>query len=99
MTPVCASCRDHRKLGQELDLFSLRETTGPGLVLWHPKGGIVRHLIESYWKEKHLAAGYSLVNTPHIAKLDLWKTSGHFDFYAENMFDQMEVSHALNPEP
>ena len=65
-------------------------------MLWHPKGGIVRHLIESYWKEKHLAAGYSLVNTPHVAKLDLWKTSGHFDFYAENMFDQMEVGRVLS---
>ncbi len=86
-----SACRDHRKIGQELDLFSLRETTGPGLVLWHPKGSIVRHIIETYWKDKHLAQGYSLVNTPHLARLDLWKTSGHFDFYKESMFDQMQV--------
>jgi threonyl-tRNA synthetase len=84
--------RDHRKIGQELDLFSLRETTGPGLVLWHPKGSIVRHIIETYWKDKHLAQGYSLVYTPHVARLDLWKTSGHFDFYKESMFDQMQVA-------
>ena len=83
--------RDHRKLGTELDLFSLRETTGPGLVLWHPKGAIVRHIIETYWKERHLAKGYDLVNTPHVAKIDLWKTSGHLDFYKESMFNSMEV--------
>lgn len=83
--------RDHRKLGQELDLFSISDAAGPGLVFWHPHGALVRHLIESFWKDTHLAGGYSLVNSPHIAKADLWKTSGHYDFYKENMFDQMEV--------
>lgn len=91
-------CRDHRKIGQELDLFSLRETTGPGLVLWHPRGSIVRHIIETYWKDKHLAQGYNLVYSPHVARLDLWKTSGHFDFYKESMFDQMQVDCSLKTE-
>ena len=76
-------------------MFSLRETTGPGLVLWHPKGAITRHIIESYWKDRHFAGGYDLVNTPHVARLDLWKTSGHLDFYKESMFDQMEVNFEL----
>eukprot|EP00882_Tetradesmus_deserticola_P004468 GHRQ01004713.1.p1 GENE.GHRQ01004713.1~~GHRQ01004713.1.p1 ORF type:complete len:546 (+),score=257.60 GHRQ01004713.1:249-1886(+) len=86
-----AARRDHRKLGQELDLFSIQESAGGGLVFWHPKGGIVRHHMEAFWKELHLARGYDLVYSPHIAKVDLWKTSGHFDFYSENMFDQMQV--------
>lgn len=60
-------------------------------MLWHPKGSIVRHIIETYWKNKHLEQGYSLVNSPHVARLDLWKTSGHLDFYKESMFDQMQV--------
>jgi threonyl-tRNA synthetase len=60
-------------------------------VFWHPKGAIVRHHIETFWKELHLARGYDLVYSPHIAKVDLWKTSGHFDFYSENMYDQMQV--------
>lgn len=86
-----AARRDHRKLGAELDLFSLSDTAGGGLVFWHPKGAMVRHVLETFWKEIHLKAGYQLLYTPHIAKVDLWKTSGHFDFYRESMFDQMEV--------
>ncbi|KAK9817655.1 hypothetical protein WJX72_000237 [[Myrmecia] bisecta] len=86
-----AKRRDHRKLGQELDLFSLNEGAGGGLVLWHPKGAMVRHIIETYWKELHLQHGYQLLYTPHIAASDLWKTSGHLDFYRENMFNGIEV--------
>jgi len=83
--------RDHRKLGQELDLFSISDEIGAGLVLWHPKGGILRKTIEDFWRDKHLKAGYEIVFTPHIAKLDLWKQSGHLDFYKENMYAPMEV--------
>lgn len=83
--------RDHRKLGTELDLFSLSDSAGGGLVFWHPKGAMVRHMLETFWKEVHLKSGYELLYTPHIAKVDLWKTSGHFDFYQESMFDQMDV--------
>ncbi len=83
--------RDHRKLGQELDLFSIQEDAGGGLVFWHPKGAIIRYMIEDYWRKSHLESGYQLLYTPHIANLDLWKTSGHFDFYNDNMFDSMEV--------
>lgn len=86
-----AARRDHRKLGAELDLFSLSDSAGGGLVFWHPKGAMVRHILEAYWKEVHLKDGYNLLYTPHIAKLDLWKTSGHFEFYKESMFDQMQV--------
>ncbi|MEM6403890.1 MAG: threonine--tRNA ligase, partial [Cyanobacteria bacterium P01_D01_bin.116] len=83
--------RDHRKLGQQLDLFSIQEDAGGGLVFWHPKGATIRHIIEDYWRKSHIESGYQLLYTPHIANLDLWKTSGHFDFYNENMFDSMEV--------
>jgi len=83
--------RDHRKLGRELDLFSINEKVGPGLILWHPKGAIVRKIIEDYWKSEHLKKGYELVYTPHVAKLDLWKISGHLDYYRENMYSPMEV--------
>ncbi|NJN09219.1 MAG: threonine--tRNA ligase [Richelia sp. RM2_1_2] len=83
--------RDHRKLGQQLDLFSIQEDAGGGLVFWHPKGAIIRYIIEDYWRKSHLEFGYQLLYTPHIANLDLWKTSGHYDFYGENMFDSMEV--------
>jgi len=76
-----AKKRDHRKLGQELDLFSFNENLGPGLILWHPKGGAVRKVIEDYWREAHLKDGYGLLYTPHIAKLDVWRTSGHTEFY------------------
>jgi threonyl-tRNA synthetase len=83
--------RDHRKLGQELNLFSIQEEAGGGLVFWHPNGAIIRYIIEDYWREAHLESGYQLLYTPHIANLNLWKTSGHFDFYQESMFDSMDV--------
>ncbi len=83
--------RDHRRLGQELDLFSIQEQAGGGLVFWHPKGARMRLLIENYWREAHLRAGYELLYTPHLAHLDLWKTSGHFDFYRESMFEAIAV--------
>lgn len=83
--------RDHRKLGKELDLFSIQDETGPGLILWHPKGAQIRLLIENFWREQHLANQYELVYSPHIARLDLWKTSGHVDFYRENMYAPMMV--------
>ena len=86
-----AAKRDHRQLGKELDLFSISDDVGGGLVFWHPKGAMVRHTLEQFWKEVHLKQGYQLLYTPHIAKVDLWKTSGHFDFYSESMFDQMDV--------
>ena len=86
-----AKRRDHRRLGRELDLFSIDEEVGPGLVLWHPKGGMVRHLIESFWREEHLKGGYEFVYTPHIARLGLWERSGHLDFFRENMFPPMDV--------
>ena len=86
-----AKKRDHRKLGRELDLFSIRDEIGSGLILWHPKGALMRHLIESYWKDEHLNSGYELVSTPHVAKHHLWETSGHTSFYQENMFKPMEV--------
>ena len=72
-----------------LGLLSFQETAGGGLVFWHPQGARVRSIIEDYWRARHREAGYELLFTPHIAKLDLWKTSGHFDFYKENMFDQV----------
>ncbi len=83
--------RDHRKLGKELDLFSIQDETGPGLILWHPKGAQIRLLIENFWREQHLANQYELVYSPHIARLDVWKTSGHVDFYRENMYAPMTV--------
>lgn len=83
--------RDHRKLGQELDLFSLSDEIGPGLVLWHPKGAIIRKTIEDFWREAHLAAGYELVFTPHIANLNLWQKSGHLEFYKENMYSPIDI--------
>jgi threonyl-tRNA synthetase len=83
--------RDHRKLGKELDLFSIQDETGPGLILWHPKGAQIRLLIENFWREQHLANEYELVYSPHIARLDVWKTSGHVDFYRENMYASMTV--------
>jgi len=86
-----AKRRDHRKLGKELDLFSIQESVGGGLVLWHPKGAVIRNIIETFWKEEHVASGYELVYSPHIAKLDLWRTSGHTDFYKEDMYAPMEV--------
>ncbi len=86
-----AKKRDHRKLGRELDLFSIRDDVGPGLVLWHPKGARVRGIIEDFWRDRHRKAGYDILYTPHLARLDLWKTSGHLDFYTENMFSPSKV--------
>ncbi len=86
-----AKKRDHRKLGKELDLFSINENVGPGLILWHPKGAMIRKVIEDFWKEEHIKRGYQFLYTPHIARVDLWKISGHWDFYRENMFSPMEV--------
>ena len=83
--------RDHRRLGKELELFTIEEEIGPGLVIWLPKGAIIRNIIENFWKEVHLKRGYQLVYTPHIALRDLWKVSGHLDFYIENMFPPMEL--------
>jgi threonyl-tRNA synthetase len=83
--------RDHRRLGRELDLFSTDEETGPGLILWHPDGATMRMVIEDFWKAEHLKSGYKMLFTPHIAKLDLWRKSGHLDFYSENMYSPMEV--------
>jgi len=82
--------RDHRKLGKTLDLFSIHNDIGAGLVLWHPKGSIIRYEIEQFWTEEHLKNGYELLYTPHIAKIDLWQKSGHLDFYKENMFTPIE---------
>lgn len=89
-----AKRRDHRKLGKELDLFSIQEEAGPGLIFFHPKGGTVRMLLENWMREQYLARGYSLVYTPHVARAGLWKTSGHYDFYGENMFKRMELDDA-----
>jgi threonyl-tRNA synthetase len=86
-----AKRRDHRRIGKDLDLFSIDETIGAGLVLWHPKGGRVRHEIETFWREEHFAHGYELVASPHIARDELWKVSGHLGFYKENMFSGMDV--------
>ena len=86
-----AKRRDHRKLGQELKLFSIEEQAGGGLVFWHPKGARMRRVIEDYWRQTHEAAGYELLYTPHLANLELWKTSGHFDFYRDGMFDAIDV--------
>ncbi len=89
-----AKKRDHRKLGQELDLFSIQELAGPGLIFFHPKGGTVRRIIEDWMRDQYVNRGYSLVYTPHIARSDLWKTSGHYGFYSENMFKRMELDDA-----
>jgi len=86
-----AEKRDHRVLGQKLDLFSIDEEVGPGLVLWHPKGAMLRQIIEDFWIKEHLANGYELVRGPHIGRQLLWQISGHTGFYKENMFGPMEV--------
>lgn len=86
-----AKRRDHRKLGRELDLFSIPDETGAGLVLWHPKGGFIRKQIEDYWRDEHYTGGYDIVYTPHIAKLDLWNTSGHTEYYKANMYAPIEI--------
>ncbi len=89
-----AKRRDHRKLGQELNLFSIQELAGPGLIFFHPKGGTIRKLLEDWMREEYVKRGYSLVYTPHVARSDLWKTSGHYNFYSENMFKRMELDDA-----
>ena len=86
-----AKKRDHRKLGKELDLYSMSEDIGPGMILWHPKGARIRYLMEEFWKQEHYNNGYDLVNTPHAAKTDLWKISGHMEFYKENIFSPMDI--------
>lgn len=86
-----AKKRDHRRLGKELGLFTIQDQIGPGLILWQPRGALLRHLIEDYWKKQHYRNGYELLYTPHIARQDLWKTSGHLDFYSENMYSPMEI--------
>jgi len=86
-----AKKRDHRKLGRELDLFSISESVGAGLILWHPNGAIIRQEIEDFWREAHRQAGYQFVYTPHVARRHLWAESGHLDFYCENMFSPMDV--------
>ncbi|WP_024327918.1 threonine--tRNA ligase [Thioalkalivibrio sp. AKL19] len=88
-----AERRDHRKIGQELDLFSIQDEAGGGLVFWHPKGARIRREIEKYWYDMHEKAGYDFVVSPHIANLELWKTSGHADFYSESMYEPMEDEH------
>jgi threonyl-tRNA synthetase len=95
-----AKKRDHRRLGKELELFTTEDQIGPGLILWQPKGAQLRRLIEDYWKDEHYRHSYELLYTPHIARQDLWKTSGHLDFYGENMYSPMEideVSYQLKP--
>ena len=86
-----AAKRDHRKLGRELDLFSIRDEAGPGLVHWHPKGAVIRRVIENFLTDELIKRGYDIVYTPHIAKLDLWKTSGHWEFYRDYLYSPIEV--------
>lgn len=86
-----AKKRDHRRLGRELDLFSVSEEVGPGLILWHPKGGMLRKLAEDYSRAEHLKGGYDFVYSPHIGKAALWETSGHLDWYAENMYSPLDI--------
>jgi threonyl-tRNA synthetase len=89
-----AKRRDHRVLGPQLDLFSIQEEAGPGLIFWHPKGGLIRKIMEDWLRDELLRRGYDLVFTPHIMRLDLWKTSGHTNFYRDNMFTPIEVEKA-----
>jgi threonyl-tRNA synthetase len=86
-----AKKRDHRRLGKELSLFTIQDQIGPGLILWQPRGAMLRQLIEDYWKKEHYRHGYEQLYTPHIARQDLWKTSGHLDFYGENMYSAIEI--------
>src|ERR1700723_23167 len=89
-----AKKRDHRVLGQQLDLFSIQELAGPGLIFWHPKGGIIRKQMEDWMRSEYLKRGYSLVYTPHVARRQLFFTSGHEGYYSQNMFDAMELDDA-----
>ena len=86
-----AEKRDHRTLGRQLDLYSIHDEIGPGLTLWHPKGGLVRTLIENYWRDLHRQHGYDIVYSPHIGRANLWQTSGHLDFYREAMYAPVVV--------
>ena len=86
-----AGRRDHRRLGRQLDLFSIHEEVGPGLIIWHPKGGRVRTIIENYWQELHYRRGYEVVYSPHLGRSRLWQTSGHLDFYSDSMYPPMDV--------
>jgi len=86
-----AKRRDHRKIGKELDLFSISDKVGPGLILWHPKGALIRKFIEDFWRDTHLHSGYDLVYSPHVGKASLWETSGHLSFYKDGMFPEMEL--------
>jgi threonyl-tRNA synthetase len=89
-----AAKRDHRVLGKQLDLFSIQEVAGPGLIFWHPKGAMVRKIMEEWMRDECLRRGYSLVYTPHVARRDLWQISGHEGFYSQNMFTPMELDDA-----
>src|SRR6184192_935408 len=89
-----AKKRDHRVLGKQLDLFSIQELAGPGLIFWHPKGGLIRKEMEDWMRNEYLKRGYSLVYTPHVARRQLWQTSGHEGYYSQNMFDVMELDDA-----
>jgi threonyl-tRNA synthetase len=86
-----AARRDHRKLGRELDLYSIQEAGGPGLICWHPKGARIRRLIEEFWYAEHDRGGYEIVYTPHVGKADLWAISGHLDYYRDSMYAPMDV--------
>jgi threonyl-tRNA synthetase len=86
-----AQKRDHRRLGTELDLYSINESVGPGLVLWHPRGGRLRTIIEDFWRTEHYKNGYELVYSPHIGRAQLWEISGHLEFYRENMYAPMKI--------
>ena len=86
-----AKKRDHRKVGQDLDLFSVVDEIGTGLILWHPKGGKIRKIVENFWSEEHEANGYEFVYTPHIGRAKLWETSGHLGFYKENMYSPVDI--------
>ena len=90
-----AKKRDHRKLGKQLDLFSIQEAAGPGLIFWHPKGGTVRRIMEDWLRDQLVSRGYGLVTTPHVARRHLWETSGHAQFYADDMFKPMELDDSL----
>jgi threonyl-tRNA synthetase len=86
-----AERRDHRRLGRELDLFSIHDEVGPGLIIWHPKGALVRTLIEDLWRQEHLKRGYQFAYSPHIGRARLWETSGHLDFYRDSMYPPMDL--------
>ena len=90
-----AAKRDHRVLGKQLDLFSIQELAGSGLIFWHPKGAMIRKIMEDWMREECISRGYDLVYTPHVARVNLWQTSGHEGFYAQNMFTPMELDDAM----